>query len=339
MLLPALRRIVAGQELTDGEARDAMVAIMNADATASEMAAFAAGLTARGATPTELAALAETAMEFARPFPGEGSVLDTCGTGGDGHDTFNISSTTAIVTAACGVRIAKHGSRSVTSRCGSADVLEELGVRVDLSPEAAAHCLETLGITFLSATVFHGAYRNAFYIMRELGVQTVFNLVGPLCNPAGAERQIIGVPQQHLLPLISETIQKLGRIHALVFWPEDGLDELSISASSHVVELREGVLQRYLLNPSDLGIRPVPMGELRGGSPEVNAALVRRVLNSEAGPRRDIVLLNTAAALRAAGVSTSWEEGMRSAAQAIDSGAARAILERWARLSQRLGEE
>jgi anthranilate phosphoribosyltransferase len=279
--------------------------------------------------------MARAAQEFAAPVRIEGDVLDTCGTGGDGLNTFNISTAAAIVAAACGVRVAKHGNRSASSACGSADVLEELGVRIDLGPDEAAACLRETGITFLFAPVFHPAFRHTAAPRRELGTRTVFNLLGPLCNPSGARLRTLGVPDAGLVEPMTEVLGRLGVTRALVFHSEDGMDELSTGAPAHVAELRAGRRTRYRFDPAELGLRPAGPAELTGGDRTANAAIIRRVLAGEPGPARDVVLLNTAAALRAAGPADSWQDGLRLAASAVDTGAAADLLERWVRASRR----
>ncbi|WP_052424389.1 anthranilate phosphoribosyltransferase [Nonomuraea candida] len=333
-MLAALRRLSLGEELTEEEASAALYAIMRGEASPVQIGGLVMGLAAKGVSPSEVVSMARAVMEFSAPFSGGSRVLDTCGTGGDGHNTFNVSTVVAIVAAACGQRVAKHGSRSVSSQCGSADVLEALGVRTDLQPAQAARCLELAGIVFLSATVFHPAFRHAMGPIKELGVRTVFNLLGPLCSPALARYRILGVPDAALVSLLSEVLMELGVERALVFSSQDGLDELSISAPAQVVEVRDGSLHPYLLDPARLGLAPAGLRELEGGPPGPSAELVRGLLAGERGPRRDMVLLNTAAALRAAGRCEDWGEGMALAAGAIDSGRAAATLDRWIQVSQ-----
>ncbi|WP_459246467.1 anthranilate phosphoribosyltransferase [Streptomyces youssoufiensis] len=332
-MLEALGRLACRSELEEAEAERAMSSVMRGEASPLQVAGLAMGMAGKGVTARELSAFVRTVMEFAEPFPGPSKVLDTCGTGGDGHGTFNISSTAAVVAAACGMPVAKHGSRSVSSQCGSADVLEALGVDIELPPRAAARCLEEAGITFLSATVFHPAFKYAMGPIRELRVRTVFNLLGPLCNPARAEYQIIGVPDEDAFTLLADTLRLLETANVLVFCPRDGMDELSTSAPSRVVEVREGHVQRYTLDPAALGFDSAAPGALTGGSPQRNADLMREVLAGEPGPRRDIVLLNTAAALRIAGRCGEWDQAVASAARAIDDGSARAVLDRWVEVS------
>ncbi|MFI5981238.1 anthranilate phosphoribosyltransferase [Streptomyces sp. NPDC051555] len=325
----ALRTLAAGRRLSRDEAGSAMAAVLAGEATPGQIAGFAMALSARGADVEEIVGLVATARSFGTRLPGDGRVLDTCGTGGDGHDTFNISTTAAIVAAACGVPVAKHGNRSASSACGSADVLEALGVRIEAGPAEAAACLAEVGITFLFAPVFQPAFRHASGPRRELGVRTVFNVLGPLCNPAGARYQTLGVSDPALLEVMTEVLHRLGTERALVFCAEDGLDELSTCSPSRVVELADGRTTSYRLDPAELGLAPATLADLRGGDAAANARTVRRVLGGGTGPHREIVLLNTAAALRAAGRCEDWHTGIARAAEAIDSGRAAAVLDAW----------
>ncbi|MGC7102148.1 anthranilate phosphoribosyltransferase [Amycolatopsis lurida] len=331
--------LAGGQVLSTEQAAGAMRVIMSGEAGPARIAGFAMALAARGETVDEITGMALAAREFATPLAIDPGVLDTCGTGGDGLDTFNISTTAAIVAAACGVPVAKHGNRSVSSACGSADVLEELGVRVDLGPAGAAECLRTAGITFLYAPVFHPAFRHAAGPRRELGVRTVFNLLGPLCNPANAEFRTVGVPSRDLVAPMAEVLGRLGVRHALVFHAEDGMDELSTAAPAVVAEVTGDGYQVSRLDPAELGLAPAAPGALTGGDKVVNAEIIRRVLGGETGPARDVVLLNAAAALKAAERAADWAEGLQLAARALDSGAAAELLENWTVTSWRAETE
>jgi anthranilate phosphoribosyltransferase len=324
--------------LTEDEAADAMRVIMRGDATPAQIAGLAMAIAVRGETVDEIAGMATAAMEFVTEVPLDADLLDTCGTGGDGLDTFNISTTSAIVAAACGVRVAKHGNRSVSSACGSADVLEELGVRIDSGPDVVAECLATVGITFMMAPVFHSAFRHAGVPRRELGVRTVFNLLGPLCNPAGARYRTLGVPRADLVDPMAEVLYRLGVTRALVFHSLDGMDELSTAAPASVVELKDGRRRAYELDPAVLGLPRPADGELTGGDRTVNADITRRVLAGERGPARDIVMLNAAAALRISTSAEEWPTALATAAAAIDSGAAADVLHRWAEISWKRAE-
>ncbi|MFG6295380.1 anthranilate phosphoribosyltransferase [Streptomyces rochei] len=333
-MIEALRTLVR-RPLTESEAAEAMRVIMRGEATAAQIAGFALAVTVRGASVDDLAGMARAAQEFATPVPCEGELLDTCGTGGDGLNTFNISTTSAIVAAACGVRVAKHGNRSASSACGSADVLEELGIRIDLGAEEAAACLDRAGITFLFAPVFHPAFRHTAGPRRELGARTVFNLLGPLCNPSGARLRTLGVPSRDLVEPMTEVLDRLGVRSALVFHSEDGMDELSTGAPAHLVELRDGRRTTHRFDPAEYGLARSRPGDLAGGDRAVNAAVVRRVLAGERGPARDVVLLNAAAALRVADLAGTWPDALRLAGSAVDGGAAADLLDRWTRASWR----
>ena len=270
---------------------------------------------------------------MATPIHVDGSLLDTCGTGGDGLATFNISTLAAIVAAACGARVAKHGNRAASSLCGSADVLEKLGVKIDLAPEGVARCIDEAGIGFLFAPVFHPSFRFAAVPRRELALRTVFNILGPLCNPAGAKFQALGVADATLAGKMADVLLRLGVERAIVFHASDGMDELSVAAPSFVIEI-DGTRKEYELDPAELGLARAPVEAMRGGGPDTNAGIAREILGGAKGPRRDVVLLNAAAALRAAGAARDWKDGLGLAAEAIDSGRAGEVLVRWARISQ-----
>ena len=306
---------------------------MRGDATPVQIAGFIVALRMKGETVDELTGFARTARTMATPITVDGALLDTCGTGGDGLATFNISTLSAIVAAACGARVAKHGNRAASSLCGSADVLEQLGVKIDLDPEGVARCIEGAGIGFLFAPIFHPSFRYAGVPRRELGVRTVFNVLGPLCNPAGAKYQALGVADGTVAGKMADVLIRLGVERAIVFHAGDGMDELSVSGPSHVIEI-DGSRKEYELDPSELGLAKAPVDAMRGGGPEDNARIAREVLDGAAGPRRDVVLLNTAAALRAAGLAKDWKQGIKAGAEAIDSGRAGDVLQRWATISQ-----
>jgi anthranilate phosphoribosyltransferase len=328
-----LNRLVRGETLAEPEASRAMELIMRDEATPIQIAGFIVALRLRGETVEELAGLARTARALATPIDIDGDLLDTCGTGGDGSGSFNISTLAAIIAAACGARVAKHGNRAASSTCGSADVLEALGVRIDLPPAGVAACIREAGIGFLFAPIFHPSFRFASQPRRELGVRTVFNVLGPLCNPAGARRQALGVPEPGLAQKMADVLVRLGVERALVFHA-DGLDELSTVGPSLVIELLDGERRTYQLDAIELGLPRASRDDLRGGGPAENAVIAREVLEGARGPRRDVVLLNASAALRAAGLARDWKEGLSLAAEAIDRGAAAGVLERWAGLSQ-----
>jgi anthranilate phosphoribosyltransferase len=334
-----LNRLARGESLSEPQAARAMELIMRDEATPIQIAGFITALRVKGETVDEIAGLARTARELATPIQVDdpGSLLDTCGTGGDGSGSFNISTLAAIVAAACGARVAKHGNRASSSTCGSADVLEALGVRIDLAPEGVAACIRQAGIGFLFAPVFHPSFRFATLPRRELGIRTVFNVLGPLCNPAGARRQALGVPEPGLAVKMAEVLDRLGVERALVFHSE-GLDELSTVGPSLVIEMLGGQRRSYQLDATELGSPRAARDDLRGGGPAENAVIARELLEGASGPRRDVVLLNASAALRAAGIARDWGEGMALGAEALDQGRAAAVLERWIELSKAAAE-
>jgi anthranilate phosphoribosyltransferase len=332
-VIDAISKLVKCQSLTEAEASAAFETIMRGDATPVQIAGFVIALRIKGETVDELTGFAKTARQMSTPINVDGDLLDTCGTGGDGLATFNISTLAAIVAAASGARVAKHGNRAASSMCGSADVLEQLGVKIDLPPEGVARCIEGAGIGFLFAPIFHPSFRFAGVPRRELGVRTVFNVLGPLCNPAGARYQALGVADGALAGKMADVLMRLGVERAIVFHSEDGMDELSLSAPSHVIEI-DGARREYQLDISEIGLQKAALLEVRGGGPEENARIAREVLGGATGPRRDVVLLNASAALRAAGIAKDWKDGLGIAAEAIDSGRAGDVLLRWAKISQ-----
>ena len=331
-----LQKLVRGESLSEEEASEAMATIMRDEATVSQIAGFMIALRMKGETVEEITGLARTARELATKFesPLPSGLLDVVGTGGDGTGTFNISTLSAVVAAAAGATVAKHGNRAASSICGSADVLEALGVKIDLGPEGVARCLQEVGIGFCFAPVFHPSFRFAGVPRRELGVRTFFNILGPLCNPAGATTQALGVADGALALKMAEVLARLGVERALVFHAADGMDELSLSGPSHVIEIMDGRRSEYDLDPRELGFAPAPLEAVRGGGPGENAEIARALLAGEQGPKRDILLLNAAAAIRAAGLAEDWRPAIGLAAEAIDSGRAESLLERWAAASQ-----
>jgi anthranilate phosphoribosyltransferase len=331
-VIEAIAKVVRSENLTEDEAATAFEEIIRGDATPVQIAGFLVALRMKGETVDEITGFARTARAMATPIQVDGSLLDTCGTGGDGLATFNISTVSAIVAAACGAKVAKHGNRAASSMCGSADVLEQLGVKIDLGPEGVARCIEDAGIGFLFAPVFHPSFRFAGVPRRELGLRTVFNVLGPLCNPAGANYQALGVADGSMAGKMAEVLIRLGVERAIVFHAGDGMDELSVSGPSFVIEI-DGERKEFELDPRDLGLAASPVEAMRGGGPEENARIAREVLDGASGARRDVVLLNSAAALRAAGLAVSWKDGLGLAAEAIDSGRAGDVLERWAKIS------
>jgi anthranilate phosphoribosyltransferase len=335
MFTALLHKLTARQDLTTGEAADAMLAIMSGHATPATIAAFLVGLAMKGERPEEIVGLAETMRAQAVAFETGGrDVFDTCGTGGDRSGTFNISSAAALVIAACGVPVAKHGNRSVSSRCGSADVLEALGVNVATSPAGAERCLDEAGIAFLFAPTFHPSMRHAGPTRRELGLRTAFNLLGPLTNPARPRRQLVGVPRPELTQLLARSLQLLGSDRAWVVHGADGIDEISPTGYTKVSECRAGSVRTFYVHPSDFGLRKVPLDALAGGDATENAGIVRSVLAGDPGPRRDAVVLNAGAGLFVAGHAPSIRNGIEAAGAAIDSGRAAAVLDRLVEVSQ-----
>jgi len=330
-----LGRLVRGEPLAEHDAAAAMGEIMSGAATPGQIGGFLLALRAKGETVDEIVGLAKTMRSFSEKVSVSGPLVDTCGTGGDRSGTVNLSTMAALVAAAAGARVAKHGNRAATSECGSADVLEALGVVIDLGPEGVAACIEEAGIGFCFAPVFHPAMKHAGPVRRELGVPTVFNFLGPLTNPAGATRQTIGVSDRGMAPKIAEALNRLGAEHAFVFRGDDGFDELTTTSTSRLWEIQGGVKDRSF-DPAEVGIERATMAELRGGSADVNAKVATRVLDGEGGPVRDAVRLNAAVALVAADIAPDLNEGMARAAEAIDSGRAKQTLERFRDVSQRL---
>ena len=341
-MIESIAKVVRCENLTEEEAASAFEAIMRGDATPSQIAGFVVALRMKGETAEEITGFARKARAMATPIQVTGALLDTCGTGGDGLATFNISTLAAIVAAAAGARVAKHGNRAASSLCGSADVLEQLGVKIDLAPEGVARCIEGAGIGFLFAPVFHPSFRFAAVTRRELGLRTVFNVLGPLCNPAGAKYQALGVADGTLAGKMADVLQRLGVERAIVFHAADGMDELSVASPSLVIEIdgtgagrAQGAHRKeYQLDPAELGLQRASVESMRGGGPAENARLAREVLGGAKGPRRDVVLLNAAAALRAASLAHDWKDGLGLAAEAIDSGRGGEVLQRWATISQ-----
>jgi anthranilate phosphoribosyltransferase len=332
-VIEAIAKVVRCENLTEAEAASAFETIIRGDATQVQIAGFLVALRMKGETAEEITGFARTARAMATPIHVDGALLDTCGTGGDGLATFNISTLSAIVAAACGARVAKHGNRAASSLCGSADVLEKLGVKIDLPPEGVARCIEQAGIGFLFAPVFHPSFRFAGVPRRELAIRTVFNVLGPLCNPAGARYQALGVADGAMAAKMADVLLRLGVERAIVFHAADGMDELSVASPSFVIEI-DGTRKEYELDPADLGLARAPIESLRGGGPDENAAVARELLEGATGPRRDVVLLNASAALRAAGLAKDWKEGIGLAAEAIDKGRAGQVLQRWVTISQ-----
>jgi anthranilate phosphoribosyltransferase len=335
----ALAKLVLGQHLTRDEARAAMRSLVEGEATPSQIAAFAVALRMKGETADEIAGLAEVMRDAATRVDAGPDVVDLVGTGGDGASTFNISTLSALVVASAGGRVAKHGNRSVTSACGAADYLEAVGVAIDLPPKGVARCVAETGFGFMFAPLYHPAMRHAGVPRREIGVRTVFNILGPLTNPAGARRQLTGVAVPGLGQVLAEVLDLLGAEHALIVHSQDGLDEISPCAPTQIHETRFGQRRTFTIEPEQFGLRRASTDEMRGGTVETNQILANRVLDGKPGPTRDAVLLNAGAGLYVAGVAESIADGIRLVAGEIDSGRARAKLEQVAATSQRIKAE
>lgn len=329
-MFPALIEKLRRQEdLTVAEAAGAMAVIMKGEAAAAQIAGLLVGLSMKGERPEELVGFARTMREHAvKITPPPGPVFDTCGTGGDRSGTFNISTAAALVLAACGMRIAKHGNRSVSSQCGSADVLEALGVNISAAPSIVEQCLNEVGVAFLFAPTFHPATKHAGQARKDLGVRTAFNLLGPLTNPAKPARQIVGVPRPELTELLARSLSLLGSERAWVVHGADGLDELSTTGYTKVSECRGASVQTFYVHPADFGLAKATPEALKGGDAQKNAAIVRSVLEGAKGHARDVVLLNAGAALFVAGVTDTVTSGIATAAAAIDNGGAMQVLTR-----------
>jgi anthranilate phosphoribosyltransferase len=333
MFRDALLKVMGKEDLSAAEAASAMDDIVDGRVAPAQVAGLLVGLAMKGERPDEIVGFATAMRERAVRIPVEpGTTVDLCGTGGDGSGSFNISSAASLVAAACGVAVAKHGNRSVSSRCGSADVFEALGVSLSASPEALARCLGQAGIAFLFAPAMHPSMRNVVAVRKDLSVRTAFNLLGPLTNPTRPAHQIVGVPRPELTELIARALSLLGSRRAWVVHGADGLDELSTTGYSKVSECRDGAVKTFYVHPSDVGLPKAQPGALAGGDASVNAAVVRDVLAGSHGAARDVVLLNAGAALLVSGRVARLADGLAAAAAAIDSGAARRTLDalvRW----------
>ena len=334
-MFPALiEKLQRRQDLTSDEAGAAMDEIMEGRAQPAQIAGLLVALAMKGERPSEIVGLARTmrakATKLSRSYD---PVFDTCGTGGDRAHTFNVSTVAALVLAACGVKVAKHGNRSVSSRCGSADVFEALGVNVAATPDVVERCLDQAGIAFFFAPTFHPSMRHAAPTRRELGIRTAFNLLGPLTNPAGAARQLVGVPRPELTELVARSLALLGAERAWVVHGADGLDEISTTGYTKVSECRGGAVNTFYVHPSDYNLPKASPAALRGGDATENAAIARGVLAGDRGPARDIVLLNAAASLLVAGSVTNVADGIAHAERALDSGTGAGVLERLVRVS------
>jgi len=338
ILTRAIDALASGRDLSADQTSEVLAEVMADRTSEIQIAGFLIALRVKGETEEELAGLARTMRALATPVrAAREDLLDTAGTGG-GRTTFNVSTTAALIAAAAGCPVAKHGNRSATGLSGSADLLEALGVRIDLSPAAVASCIEEVGFGFMFAPLHHAATRFVVPVRRELGVRTIFNFLGPLTNPAGATRQLIGVSDPDFLERMAAALARLGARRALVVCSEDGLDELSTSAPTHVVELSEGSLSRHVVHAGELGLDGAHPAEVAGGTPAENAATTRRILADERGAPRDLAVLNAGAAIYAAGGAASLEGGVRAAERALDAGDAARLLDALARRTQELAE-
>jgi anthranilate phosphoribosyltransferase len=346
MIVEALHRLANHrQSLSREEARGVMSEVLAGECTDAQIAALLVALHMKGETVEEIVGFAEAIRAAATPLKLDrdstldvsgterDALVDTCGTGGDASGTFNISTATALVVAGTGVRVAKHGNRSVTSKCGSADVMEALGVNINLPPPRIAACLDQVGIAFLFAPVMHSAMKYVQPARRELRLRTVFNLLGPLTNPASATAQVVGVYAAELVEKLAEALSMLGLRRAMVVHGHDGLDEITTTGPTRIAELRDGMVRTYEVTPEEFGFKRATLGEISGGSASENAKVIREVLNGRASPSRDIVLLNAAAALVAAGKADRLSEGLPMAVHSIDSGAAASKLAAMARFT------
>jgi len=335
-LTKAIDAVADGRDLSTDEAGEVLATIMAGDASEVEIAGFLLGLRTKGETVDELTGLARTMRSFATPVDtGLHDLLDTAGTGG-GRPTFNVSTTAAIIAAGAGCAVAKHGNRSATGLSGSADVLEALGVRIDLDPEAVATCIRDCGFGFMFAPAHHAATRFVVPVRKDLAVRTIFNFLGPLTNPAGATRQLVGVSDARFLDRVAGALAALGVERALVVSSDDGLDEMSTSGTTQVVEIVDGQIERIVVSPEEVGLARISPDLLKGGTPDVNADATRRILAGEPGAERDLAVLNGGAAIYAAGKAETLERGVRAAEAAIDDGAAQRCLEIFAERTQQL---
>ncbi len=334
MIQEAIKDLIAGADLSRAAARAAMEQIMSGQATDAQIGAFLVALRIKGETIDEIAGCAEVMREKATPIATvRPDLIDTCGTGGDASGTFNISTAVAFVACGAGLAVAKHGNRSISSQCGSADVLGELGVNVAATPEKVGECIDEVGIGFLFAVALHGAMKHAIGPRRELATRTVFNALGPLTNPAGAQRQLLGVYDGALTEVLAGVLRELGSARALVVHGADGLDEITLTGPTQVSELRDGQINTRQLHPEDFGLQTVSAWALKGGDAAYNARILREVLDGEEGPQRDVVLLNAAAAIVVGGLAEDITAGLEVAQESIDSGQARQALERLVEVS------
>jgi len=331
----ALKAVTENRDLTMDEMSEVMRSIMTGETTPAQIGGFLIGMRMKGETVEEIAAATQIMRELVTPVSFDSQyVVDIVGTGGDGMSTFNISTASALVVAAAGGKVAKHGNRSVSSQSGSADALEALGVNINLKPEQVAECVNQIGIGFMFAPLHHSAMKHAIGPRREMGVRTLFNLLGPLTNPAGAPNQVIGVFSKTWVEPVAQVLKRLGSEHVLVVHSEDGLDEISLSAPTYVAELNNGVITTYTLTPEDLGLNRAALSDIQVNSVADSVAMLRDVLDNQNTPARDIVALNAGAAIYAAGLTASLAEGITQAQTVLSQGAVREKLTAWVNLSQ-----
>jgi anthranilate phosphoribosyltransferase len=339
ILTRAIDAVCAGRDLTAGQTQEVLAEIMGGAVGEAQTAAFLIALRTKGETVEELTGLARTMRELALPVrPREDDLLDTAGTGG-GVSTFNVSTTAAFVAAGAGCRVAKHGNRSATSLCGSADLLEALGARIDLDPDSVALCIEEVGFGFMFAPAHHRATKHVIPVRKDLGVRTIFNFLGPLTNPAGATRQLIGVSDPAYLDVIAGALVELGTRRAAVVSSEDGMDEISVAGETRLLEVTPEGVTDHTVSPERVGLERADLAQVKGGTPEQNAETARSVLGGEPGPRRSLVVLNAGAALFVAERVSSFEEGVRLAEQTVDSGQALAAMESFVSKTRELAPE
>ncbi len=336
MIKKAIQALVSGKSLTMGEAGDVMKEIMEGQVTPAQFGALVTALRIKGETVEEIAGFARIMRAKAVPVKGSGTVVDTCGTGGDASGTFNISTAAAFVAAGVGLKVAKHGNRAASSQCGSADVVEALGVRLDLTAEDVGRCLEEVGVGFMFAPTFHPAMKYAAVPRREISIRTVFNILGPLTNPAGARAQVLGVADGALVEKLAQVLNSLDCHHALVVHGEDGLDEITVTGESRVCELIDGRIVKYSVSSEELGLCRASYGSLKGGMVVENAKILCDVLGGKLGPKLDVVLINAAAVLMAGDKVASLQEGIDMARKSIDSGQALAKLQQLITFTQAL---
>lgn len=350
MIRKAIAKVVEQIDLNEGEMIEVMNQVMSGEATQAQIGAFITALRMKGETIEEISGAARVMRERATPIRvgrnvldidrddiniDQETILDVVGTGGDGTNTFNVSTTVSFIVSACGIKVAKHGNRSVSSACGSADVLEKLGINLDVTPQTVENCINEIGIGFLFAPALHGAMKHAIGPRREIGIRTIFNILGPLTNPAGADCQVMGVYRPDLVEKLAGVLHRLGCRHGYVVCGSDGMDEITLTGETHVAEVTRNGITLSVITPEQFGITRCNMEALRGGDAVANAVIVRSVLSGEKGPRRDIVLLNAAYALMASDKVSSVERGIQMAAEAIDSGRALVQVEKLAEMTNK----